>query len=466
MSAVSPPPAPSVPVYPALGSPTFNDEAYTYGSAMPGVSAGIGALAQNAYENALVAYDGANSALSGAAVALASANFKGNYSSLVGALAVPASAYHSSRFWMLVSNVADVTLAVPGVSASWVQIPVTANPNIIHNGDFRIFQRGTSIAGVVSSTFTADRFSITAASSAAVFTASQSTDVPSASSSLNSLRHTVTTADASIATGEVCAIRSAVEGSDARALVGQAFTLSFWFRSAVTGVHCVAFKNSVADRSYVAEFTVSAANTWEKKSITVSAGLITAGTWDWTTGVGMVITWCLCSGSTFQTTANAWQTGNYLATSNQVNAVGTISNIIGLADVKLELGSVATPLIPRPYGDELDLCRRYLPAFLATATGQPVCGGRATSSTAARGILQFSVPARIAPTGVTPSGASHFAATDSSDAAVASTAVSFISASPTSAKIGITTASGLTAGPSNIETNNSAASLLFTGAEL
>lgn len=54
-SIVTPPATPSVPTYPALGSPTFNAEAYAYGSAMPGVSTGIGALAANAHNNAVAA---------------------------------------------------------------------------------------------------------------------------------------------------------------------------------------------------------------------------------------------------------------------------------------------------------------------------------------------------------------------------------------------------------------------------
>lgn len=71
---VIPPAAPAVPVYPALGSPNFNQEAYTYGSSMPAVSAGIGAVGDAAYTNAVAANERAVAADSSAAAAAAQAD--------------------------------------------------------------------------------------------------------------------------------------------------------------------------------------------------------------------------------------------------------------------------------------------------------------------------------------------------------------------------------------------------------
>lgn len=59
-------------------------------------------------------------ALAAQAAAAASAHFVGAWSSLAGALAIPASVSHGGRVWVLVANVADVTAHVPGVSANWV----------------------------------------------------------------------------------------------------------------------------------------------------------------------------------------------------------------------------------------------------------------------------------------------------------------------------------------------------------
>lgn len=52
--AVTPiPDAPAVPQYPALGSATFNQEAYAYGTAMPSVTQRIHEIAQAARSNAV-----------------------------------------------------------------------------------------------------------------------------------------------------------------------------------------------------------------------------------------------------------------------------------------------------------------------------------------------------------------------------------------------------------------------------
>lgn len=133
---VAVPAAPVVPAYPLLGSPTFNADAYAVGTAMPGAVAGIKAIADAAHTNALSASEdaaaaaGASVAASQAAsVAASAANFKGNWSDLTGALAMPACVRHSGRFWVLLANLANVTTAVPGVSASWAALDVGIVPS-------------------------------------------------------------------------------------------------------------------------------------------------------------------------------------------------------------------------------------------------------------------------------------------------------------------------------------------------
>jgi hypothetical protein len=135
-SPVAVPAAPVVPPYPQLGSPTFNPEAYTVGTSMPGVVAGIKAIADAAYTNALSANEDATAAAGAsvaasqaASVAASAANFKGNWSDLTGALAMPACVRHSGRFWVLLANLANVTTAVPGVSASWAALDVGTVPS-------------------------------------------------------------------------------------------------------------------------------------------------------------------------------------------------------------------------------------------------------------------------------------------------------------------------------------------------
>jgi hypothetical protein len=230
--------------------------------------------------------------------------------------------------------------------------------NKIINGKMEIAQRGTSFAGVTTGAYRLDRWSM-GFSSTAVVTVTQQADAPSNNEFQYSHRIAVTTADTSIAAGDLMTLVQPIEGYNVRDLIGKTFTLSFWVRSSKTGTHCVRFANSNFDRSYVAEYTVSAANTWEQKSITVSGGLITAGTWDWTNVAGLRVEFTLAAGTTFQTTAGAWQTGNFIATSNQVNCLDTIGNIFAITGVQLEVGSVATPFEHRPYTTELQFCQRY-----------------------------------------------------------------------------------------------------------
>lgn len=266
--------------------------------------------------------------------------------------------------------------------------------NKIINGNMNIAQRGTSFAAITNAIYSLDRW-VNGLSSTAVVTISQQTDVPSSNEFQNSLRLAVTTADTSIAAGDYSYIRQMIEGYNARDLIGRTFTISFWVRSSKTGVHCVALRNSGSDRSYPMEYTIIAANTWEQKSVTVSGGLITAGTWDWTSGIGIALSFCLAVGTTFQAPASgAWQTGNYLATANQVNCLDTIGNIFAITGVQLEVGSVATPFEHRPYGEELVLCQRYYQRNDVHWRWDGTLGGTATLSV----YVAHKVTLRAAPT--------------------------------------------------------------------
>ena len=61
------------------------------------------------------------SAIAASNSALAGANFKGNWSALTGALNKPATVAHSSKIWLLLNNLANVTTSQPGVTADWLE---------------------------------------------------------------------------------------------------------------------------------------------------------------------------------------------------------------------------------------------------------------------------------------------------------------------------------------------------------
>lgn len=246
-------------------------------------------------------------------------------------------------------------------ASDYVSRSNTGMKNRIINGGMDIAQRGTSFTGwtPANSTYALDRFRITSAATSAVITVTQQADAPSNNEFQNSFRVAVTTADTSIAAGDVMVIDQSIEGYNMRDLIGRTFTTSFWVRSSKTGIHCLAFQNGAADRSYIAEYTIIAANTWEYKTITVTVGLLTAGTWNYTNGVGLTLRFALAGGTTFQSTAGAWNTGNFTNTANQVNCLDTIGNIFAITGVQLEVGAIATQFEHRPFGAELALCQRY-----------------------------------------------------------------------------------------------------------
>jgi hypothetical protein len=134
-------------------------------------------------------------------------------------------------------------------------------------------------------------------------------------------------------------------------------TLSFWVRSSLTGTFGGALANSNADRSYPFTYTISSANTWEQKSITVTGD--TSGTWLTTNGIGMRVWIGLGVGSNLSGTAGAWAGADYRSATGATSVVGTNGATFYITGVQLEVGSSATSFDFRSIGTELQLCQRY-----------------------------------------------------------------------------------------------------------
>lgn len=243
--------------------------------------------------------------------------------------------------------------------------------NRVINGGMRIDQRNNGGA-ITSNGFPVDRFFASHDIGSFTFSSQRSTTAPNGF--INSLQFTATNAQTP-SVSQQCNIGQIIEGNMiSEMMFGTAnattFTLSFWVRSSVatTGSqrYCVSFRNSSENRSYVAEYTISSANTWEYKTITVQGD--TSGTWLADTGRGLTITWNLSGGSNFNTTANSWSSGNFLKTSNQVNFTGNSGATFFLTGVQLEVGSLATPFERRPITIEETLCYRYYERYVGGLT--------------------------------------------------------------------------------------------------
>jgi hypothetical protein len=242
-------------------------------------------------------------------------------------------------------------------------------PNLLINGAFNIAQRGTSFPAIASGVHPVDRWAW-GQNGAGVVTASQDPDVPAGFVGF-SLGVDVTTADAVIAAGDLYLIRQKVEGFNAIPLSmgtsgAATMTLSFWVRSTVTGIYCCAFRNGASDRSYVTEFTINVSDTWEFKTITLTGDL--TGTWLIDTGSGLLLDFLLAVGTDFHTTEDIWTAGNFVSSPNQVNGMDNAANFFKIFQVKLEVGDTATAFTPRPFGEELALCKRYYQKTFPYAT--------------------------------------------------------------------------------------------------
>lgn len=146
-------------------------------------------------------------------------------------------------------------------------------------------------------------------------------------------------------------------------------TLSFWVRSSLTGTFGGSLMNSANDRSYPFTYTISSANTWEQKSITIAGD--TSGTWLTTNGVGLRVQLGLGLGSTLTGPAGSWAGAAYYGANGATSVVGTSGATFYITGVQLEVGSSATGFEYRQYGTELALCQRYYeyngePAFLTS----------------------------------------------------------------------------------------------------
>ena len=284
--------------------------------------------------------------------------------------------------------------------------------NCIINGAMRIAQRGTSFAAMAADTYSLDRW-IYSKAGVMVHTVSQDTDVPTVAQAgvlfTNSLRLNLTTTDIAIAAGDFAVIGQKIEGYNFQRIAQRAFTASFWVKATATGAYSISFRNSVSDRSYVANFTVSVTATWEFKTINVLASP-SAGTWNYTSGNGCYMNIALAAGSTFQTTAGAWQTGNFLGTASNVNGTNTGATDFRITGMQIEAGSVATEFDMVNIEDEISAGQRYYWKSFAysTAPAQGVgIAGAINYRTAVAGIvsqnrtIDFPVLMRTSPTIVT-----------------------------------------------------------------
>jgi len=234
-------------------------------------------------------------------------------------------------------------------------------PNLIINSDMSVAQRGTS-AVTSDGSYAVDRFEVQHSSDGA-FSAQQSSVVPSSADFKNSLKVETTTADSSLAATQYLYIRQIIEGQNITHLLlgsslAKKITLSFWVRSSLTGTFGGSFWNDGFNRSYPYTYTINAADTWEKKTITITGD--TSGTWLTTNGRGLNVAWGLGVGSTYSGTAGAWAGSGLISTTGATSLLGTLNATWYVTGVTLTVGDSAPVTHPyESYAENLAKCQRY-----------------------------------------------------------------------------------------------------------
>jgi hypothetical protein len=235
--------------------------------------------------------------------------------------------------------------------------------NRIINGDMRIDQRnaGASYTASIGSAYALDRMNIYA-SQASKFTIQQNAGSVTPPAGFTNYLGITSSSAYTIGSADIFVVGQPIEGYNTADLAwgtanAKTITFSFWVRSSLTGTFGGSLRNSATDRAYPFSYTISTANTWEQKSITITGD--TSGTWLTTNGVGIYVYFGLGVGSTYNGTAGAWTTGNYLSVTGATSVVGTNGATFYITGVQLEVGTSATPFERRLYNQELANCQRY-----------------------------------------------------------------------------------------------------------
>ena len=279
--------------------------------------------------------------------------------------------------------------------------------NRIINGDMRTDQRNAGAAVTANGAFPVDRFPVGNNTDGA-FSAQQDSSAPLGF--VNSLKITTTTADGTLATTQNLNLIQRIEGTNLSDLGwgtanAKTVTLSFWVRSSLTGTFGGALRNAAANRSYPYTYTISVADTWEYKTVTIPGD--TSGTWLTTTGIGLNVFFGLGTGPDLSGTAGAWNSNNNVSATGATSVIGTLNATWFITGVQLEVGPSATSFDYRPYGTQLALCQRYYYKIFPAAVSRSLGQCYSTSTTGAQGFGTYPVTMRTRPTALEQSGTAN-----------------------------------------------------------
>ena len=268
---------------------------------------------------------------------------------------------------MAIDKVTSASITDSAVTDAKLSFNANQFRNIIINGDMSIAQRATSTASITSGAYhTVDRFK-TNISSLGTWTQSRDTTVPTGQGFATSLKMDCTTADGSPSSGDFLNIGTRFEGQMLQYLKkgtssAESLTLSFWVRSNKTGTYTAELYDSDNTRYVSKTYSISSADTWEKKTITYDGD--TTGAFGNDNNVSLSVFFWLGAGSDYTggTFNNGtWGSGgnNTRVSSSQVNLADSTSNEWYITGVQLEAGTSASDFEFLPFDVNQQRCQRY-----------------------------------------------------------------------------------------------------------
>ena len=291
-------------------------------------------------------------------------------------------------------------MAAETVSDVYTSLNPVMFRNRVHNGDMRIDQRNSG-ALVTGGSYAVDRFlTVTTAITSLGVSSQQVVDAPTVAGLKYSYKITTTAAATAYGTGGRYGILHRIEGLNVidfgfGTSSASSVTISFWVKTSLPGLYSVCIYNSNSDRGYPATYTITSANTWEYKTVTIPGD--TTGTWTADNTRCFQVEWCLGADSSRLGTANTWNSSFVTGATGNTRLSDTLNATFQLTGVQLEKGTVATPFEHRLYGTELALCQRYCYVVGGSTGGARIGSGFVFSTTGAIGTITFPTIMRSSP---------------------------------------------------------------------
>ena len=317
---------------------------------------------------------------------------------------------------IVTADIADANVTAAKLASGTVQNQ-SAFKNIIINGDMSLAQRTTSKASLTGSSYeTVDRFK-QEMTSGGTWTQSQSTDVPTGQGFAKSLKMDCTTANGSLSSNSNLIITQKIEGQNLQYIKkgtssAESLTASFWVKSNKTGTYISRIRDADNSRSISKSYTISSANTWEKKTITFAGD--TTGALNNDNGTSLQLYFYLLAGTDYTsgTLATSWEANtNANIAVGQVNLADSTSNEWYITGVQLEAGTSASEFEFLPVDVNLGRCQRYYYVHAdGASSNKRVFNGGAYNGSLLDGTVFFPTTMRTNPSMDVVSGTNYYTA--------------------------------------------------------